>query len=95
MFSTRLSPDAATGSSDFLGFNVYYMMVAEYIDPNVPNESTKIPVMGKFLDDLPFVKISIDGLDPQHLISIMSMVSSNQREVANVIFMYSQYQRRS
>ncbi|KAK3927776.1 Sodium-independent sulfate anion transporter [Frankliniella fusca] len=62
------------GSTDFIGFNVYYSMVASYKDPSIPTPF--IPIMGKLIEDLHTINLAIGGaVDPTNPLSMFQTIS--------------------
>ncbi|XP_026277116.1 myrosinase 1 [Frankliniella occidentalis] len=60
------------GTTDFIGFNVYFSMVAAWQDPSSSAPFFKIPIMGKLVEDLPpstYVNIAgeIDIKNPMNM----------------------------
>ncbi|KAE8738498.1 hypothetical protein FOCC_FOCC016022 [Frankliniella occidentalis] len=49
------------GSTDFVGFNIYFSMVASWKDPNTWAPCLIGPMMGKFVEDLPMASINVAG----------------------------------
>lgn len=54
---------------------MYYGIVASYTNTPVPYWAY-VPVIGPFLEDLPFVNIMVEGLDLAHIMNMFSLVGT-------------------
>lgn len=78
-----------TGSTDFIAFNIYYEMLASYSTASF-NPFVHIPVIGPFLEDVPFVSMTVKGVDMQHMMSMYSVVEPDAMRTA-VLWLWNQY----
>ncbi|XP_052130851.1 uncharacterized protein LOC113205641 isoform X2 [Frankliniella occidentalis] len=49
------------GTTDFIGLNVYFSIVAAWNDPATSDPSKSWPIVGRFVEDLPMTSISMAG----------------------------------
>ncbi|KAK3925415.1 Vicianin hydrolase [Frankliniella fusca] len=63
------------GTTDFIGFNVYYSIEASYKDPAAP--SPTIPIIGLFVEDLPMVSVSLAGADESDPTTFYDAITPN------------------